>query len=601
MKTSTPRTIGRLPLVAFAAFVTIATALKAADRAGLPAVILPPIKTGPSVELHKLPVAAVVMNAAVNQIQSQGINLSMIAGQDFMVNDCLGIKLSAGDFILKFGPSHFTIDTTGIDLDFAIQELSLTVLSFKVKPRVPDFSDPNPCDWSGSFGVGASASDIRLTAHCAPRIRLDDCQLLSIGDLAIDFSIGSLHVDSVPSLLVEGAKRLIVDQVNSTLGSSMPGILKGAINDAVLTEICADKYWIYQAYMDFMEFGVSVHPLPQEYVDLLQPLYPKIDLRSYRFGYSNRQPPANATTDCDQTFFNDEGFVNRLRDGTLTDDDANGAGWYWLLHELQHVQQCTELGGRRNFAERWFRDLELSILVTHLDDPSFFDDLHNHMPMEEDAIAKAHGIVTVAGLTTAAGPAAGPVAGVEVSAFPAGTPVSGSTAPAARAISGSAGPSGQLAGEYFLFLPAGSYDLYVRGPGGAAPILAAPATAVTIVDTNGDGFPDVEGWDLSLAGSAVPNSDPISSPGAVSFRRGDSNESGAADLSDALNILAWLFLDGEAPTCQKAADVNDDGAVDITDPLALLSYLFLGGMEPPPPFETPGADPTPDDLPCARS
>ncbi len=81
------------------------------------------------------------------------------------------------------------------------------------------------------------------------------------------------------------------------------------------------------------------------------------------------------------------------------------------------------------------------------------------------------------------------------------------------------------------------------------------------------------------------------------FRRGDSNADGTTDISDAIAVLADLFLGSQKVPCAKTADANDDGAVDISDAIYLLSFLFLGG----PALDEPrscGPDPTADDLTC---
>ncbi|MBI4584067.1 MAG: lamin tail domain-containing protein [Planctomycetes bacterium] len=81
------------------------------------------------------------------------------------------------------------------------------------------------------------------------------------------------------------------------------------------------------------------------------------------------------------------------------------------------------------------------------------------------------------------------------------------------------------------------------------------------------------------------------------FKRGDANQDGAADLSDGIKILNFLFL-GEADfPCQDAGDVDDSGQVDISDPIGLLTYLFLGQGPPPalPGKDACGPDPTPDE------
>ena len=84
------------------------------------------------------------------------------------------------------------------------------------------------------------------------------------------------------------------------------------------------------------------------------------------------------------------------------------------------------------------------------------------------------------------------------------------------------------------------------------------------------------------------------------FMRGDTNDDGVNNLSDAMFILNHLFFGGPSLRCLDAADVNDDGIVNIADPGYLLKYLFTGEMEDPPfPFAACGADPTQDILRCA--
>lgn len=85
------------------------------------------------------------------------------------------------------------------------------------------------------------------------------------------------------------------------------------------------------------------------------------------------------------------------------------------------------------------------------------------------------------------------------------------------------------------------------------------------------------------------------------FRRGDANGDGKHDLADAISILAYLFVDGDAPQCMDAVDANDSGNIDLADAVRVLEYLFSDAEDLPPPFPDCGMDPTADDLDCAVS
>ena len=74
------------------------------------------------------------------------------------------------------------------------------------------------------------------------------------------------------------------------------------------------------------------------------------------------------------------------------------------------------------------------------------------------------------------------------------------------------------------------------------------------------------------------------------FHRGDADDDGGLNITDAFFILSFLFSSGRTPSCREAADADDDGAINITDGVYLLSFLFSSGEAPP----LPG----PPELPC---
>jgi hypothetical protein len=85
--------------------------------------------------------------------------------------------------------------------------------------------------------------------------------------------------------------------------------------------------------------------------------------------------------------------------------------------------------------------------------------------------------------------------------------------------------------------------------------------------------------------------------GGTTFRRGDSDDNGAVNITDPVKLLGSLFRGEPAPTCPDAADFDDNGALNITDAVYLLTALFRGGPAPPPPGSSDcGEDPTQDDL-----
>ena len=86
---------------------------------------------------------------------------------------------------------------------------------------------------------------------------------------------------------------------------------------------------------------------------------------------------------------------------------------------------------------------------------------------------------------------------------------------------------------------------------------------------------------------------------AEAFTRGDVDQSGRIEITDAVLVLEKLFRGGGAISCDDSADADDDGALTVADPISLLIGLFRGGPPPAAPFPDCGEDPTQDDLSCA--
>jgi hypothetical protein len=73
------------------------------------------------------------------------------------------------------------------------------------------------------------------------------------------------------------------------------------------------------------------------------------------------------------------------------------------------------------------------------------------------------------------------------------------------------------------------------------------------------------------------------------FIRGDADDNGEVNLSDAVVILQALFL-GAPVSCGQTLDVDDDNEINLSDAIYLLAYLFRGGGPPGIPFPEPGID-----------
>ena len=124
-------------------------------------------------------------------------------------------------------------------------------------------------------------------------------------------------------------------------------------------------------------------------------------------------------------------------------------------------------------------------------------------------------------------------------------------------------------------------------------------------DCDHNDVPDV--CDIATGAAADIDGDGVIDSCGSPFHRGDPNIDGFVDLSDALYIIGFLFLNSPATPCRESANANADDAVDLSDAVFLLNFLFTGGRVlefPGPPgvgpcgFDTDAPD-SPSNLGCA--
>jgi hypothetical protein len=72
-------------------------------------------------------------------------------------------------------------------------------------------------------------------------------------------------------------------------------------------------------------------------------------------------------------------------------------------------------------------------------------------------------------------------------------------------------------------------------------------------------------------------------------------------ISDSHFILSYFFRDRADPPCHESADVNTDGVLDLSDAIDLLLYLFRESEAPLYPYPEPGVDPNENDLGCVST
>jgi hypothetical protein len=66
----------------------------------------------------------------------------------------------------------------------------------------------------------------------------------------------------------------------------------------------------------------------------------------------------------------------------------------------------------------------------------------------------------------------------------------------------------------------------------------------------------------------------------AAFVPGDANGDGSINVSDAVFIINYVFVAGEAPSPLESGDANCDSSVNVSDAVYLINYIFVSGPAP---------------------
>jgi len=161
-----------------------------------------------------------------------------------------------------------------------------------------------------------------------------------------------------------------------------------------------DFYFFYKLFMSWVNSGVSGAnnlALPAALQTKLKPFY-SFDLTIARYAYTTRFTNL-AMTDCAKIYFGNKPIV----DAVSLNQNLTLSQVRWLAHELTHVEQCQKWGGRKNYADTWFKQLTKEILMKILSG-SFSSivknvanaqaaAIHDSMSMEREAELRAATVI----------------------------------------------------------------------------------------------------------------------------------------------------------------------------------------------------------------
>ena len=189
-----------------------------------------PHSVGRSRRLKDDPAIDQYVKLAVWALKGFEIKSALLAGHKYMINDCLGMKVDAGEFALTVPDPDLRVVGDGLVLTFTVAHIAMDAFSVRLRPDPTDVVEP--CHFSGKVGISGAADQVRYELHFDPVLDLDQCKIGSLGQVHQVWRIGTLHLDPLPSAVSAVAGDMIEDSLTSFANYDLTDRIVAVLNAA---------------------------------------------------------------------------------------------------------------------------------------------------------------------------------------------------------------------------------------------------------------------------------------------------------------------------------------------------------------------------------
>lgn len=147
-------------------------------------------------------------------------NFSLLSQHKYMINSCLGFKVSAGQFNVKFSNPAVEIGSLGkITIKLKINRINLSALKIRMRPCTKPEHLLDPCHFGKKFEIGGEATDISLKIVFAPVARALDgsaglCFFALDDNILFNWDIWGLNLKPMQNNLDDLGKEMLEDGLN---------------------------------------------------------------------------------------------------------------------------------------------------------------------------------------------------------------------------------------------------------------------------------------------------------------------------------------------------------------------------------------------------
>ncbi len=145
---------------------------------------------------------------------------SLISQHKYMVNGCLGVKVSAGEFELRFSKPVVEIGSSGkLTIRLEVDKIYFSAFKIRTKPCTKPLHALDPCHFGGKFEIGGEATNLKMRAEIDPIANgvvgtQGFCFFAFQDNVKVNWSIGGFNLRPMPNILDNVGKDMVEDALN---------------------------------------------------------------------------------------------------------------------------------------------------------------------------------------------------------------------------------------------------------------------------------------------------------------------------------------------------------------------------------------------------
>lgn len=180
-------------------------------------------KSGAEQHVSEMENGLQIVKDIVGKIIEKEYSFKLLSQHKYTINSCLGFKVSAGEFMVKFNNPVFEVGNLGkITIKMSIDKINFSALKIRMKPCSKFEHIPDPCHFGKKIEIGGEATDIRLTAVIAPVARALSgsaglCFFALEDNVVFKWHIGGMNLKPMQNDLDYLGKEMLEDGLNSGL------------------------------------------------------------------------------------------------------------------------------------------------------------------------------------------------------------------------------------------------------------------------------------------------------------------------------------------------------------------------------------------------